>query len=96
MVRPPAAAICDLLVLGGLGDLEKFLGTIRGPKRAKDTKKWIFLVAVRGETPADQICLHAECGRSEPCLGSRVPLGPEKRARGGGGAFCRLGTSSVC
>ena len=30
MARPPAAASCDLLVLGGLGDLEKFHGTGTG------------------------------------------------------------------
>ena len=44
MVQPPAAAIRDLLVLGGLGDLEKFRGPVRGPKRGKNAKKWIFPV----------------------------------------------------
>ena len=77
MVQPPAAAIRDLLVLGGLGDLEKFGGPVRGPKWVKNAKKWIFLVlgAVLGETPADQICLHAKCGPAEPSLGSHVSLG---------------------
>ena len=78
MVRPPAAATRDLLVLGGLGDLEKFCGSVWGPKLANNTKKWIFPVlgAVLGETPADQICLRAQCGPSELCLGTHVSLGP--------------------
>ena len=44
----------------------------QGPKRAKNARQWIFPVlgAVLGETPADQILLHAKCGPSEPCLGS--------------------------
>ena len=44
MVRPPAVAIHDLLVLGGPGDLEKFRGPVQGPKLAKNGKKWIFPV----------------------------------------------------
>ena len=44
MVQPPAVALCDLLVLGGLGDLEKFRSPIQGPKLAKNAKKWIFPV----------------------------------------------------
>ena len=78
MFRPPAAAIRDLLDLGGLGDLEKLGGPIRGPKQAKNGKKWIFPVlgAVLGYMPPDQSCLHAKCGPSEPCLGSHVSLGP--------------------
>ena len=58
--------------------MEKFCGPAWGPKRAKPAKKWIFpgLGAVLGETPTNQICLHAECGPSEPCLGSHVSLGP--------------------
>ena len=67
--------------------LEKFCGLVWGPKRAKKAKKWNFPVwgAVLGETPADQICLHAECGPSDPCLRSHVPLGSEIRAQWGGG-----------
>ena len=42
MVRPPAAAIRDLLVLGGLGDLEKFRGPVRGPKQAEKRQKVDF------------------------------------------------------
>ena len=42
MVRPPAAAIRDLLVLGDLGDSEKFRHPIRGPKRAKNAEKVDF------------------------------------------------------
>ena len=86
MVRPPAAAIRDLLVLRGLRDSEKFRGPVQGPKRAKNSKKWIFPVlgAVLGETPADQICLRAKCGPSEPCLGSHVSLGPGIWPFGGG------------
>ena len=56
MVRPPAAAIRDLQVLGGLGDFpDKF--RVRGPKLANNATKWIFPVlgAVLGETPAEQI-----------------------------------------
>ena len=88
--------------LGFRGDSEKFCGQVWGPKRAKNTKKWIFLVlgAVLDETSADQICLHAQCGPTEPCLGSPVSLGPDIWAlRQGLGAissagdrFCRLGT----
>ena len=44
---------CGLLVFGGLGDLEKLRGTIWGPKRAKNAKKWIF--PGLGETPADRM-----------------------------------------
>ena len=44
MVRPPAVAICDFLVLGGLGDLQKFRGPVQGPKLAKNAKKLIFPV----------------------------------------------------
>ena len=78
MVWPPAAAIRDLLVLGGLGDLEKFFGPVLGLKRGKTAKKWIFPVwgAVLGLMPPDQSFLHAKCGPSEPCLGSHVSLGP--------------------
>ena len=82
--------------------MEKFRGPIRGPKRARNAKKSIFPVlgAVLGEMPADQICLHAKCGPTEPCLGSQVSLGSEIRVLLGGlGAilsvgdrFCLLGT----
>ena len=55
MIRPPAAAIRDLLVFGCLGDLEKFRSPIRGPKQAENAQKWIFtaLGAVLDETPAE-------------------------------------------
>ena len=54
-----AAAIRDVLVFGCLGHLEKFRGPVRGPKRVKNAKKWIFpdLGAVLDETPADQLLL---------------------------------------
>ena len=59
--------------------MEKLCGPVRGPKLAKNAKKWICLGlgAVLGETPAGQICLHAKCGPSEPCLGSHVSPGSE-------------------
>ena len=56
--------------------------------------------AVLGETPADQISLHAKCGPSELCLGSHVFLESEIQAllgglgaiSSGGDRFCLLGT----
>ena len=97
MFRPSATAIRDLLVLGGLADFEKFRVPVRGPKRAKNGKKWIFPVfgAVLGETLADQICLHVKCGPCEPCLGSHVSLGPGTWGRGGA-LLRQFGTGSVC
>ena len=48
--------ILDLLVFGGLGDLDKFRGR-PGPQTGQKAKKWIFPVlgAILGETPADQV-----------------------------------------
>ena len=70
--------IRNLLVSGGLGDIEISQprpGPETGQKRQKvDVPD---LGAVLGETPTDQMCLRAKCGPSEPCLGSRVSLGPE-------------------
>ena len=53
MVRPPAAAIRNVLVLGRLGDSEKFRGPVQGLKLANNAKKWIFPVlgTVLGELP---------------------------------------------
>ena len=92
MVRPPAAAIRHLLVLGGLGDFKKFRGTGRGPNGSKTPKKWIFPVlgAVLDDTPADQICLHAKCRHNVPCLTSHVPLRPGIWPFGGGEAGGRF------
>ena len=59
MVRPPAAAIHNLLGFGGLGDLEK-IHAPRGPKQAKNAKKWIFpRVGGRSERNARQTILIA-------------------------------------
>ena len=70
--------------------------------KAKIAKKAIFPVlgAILDKTRAEQICLHADCGPSESCLGSHVSPASEMRALGGGlGAissvedrFCLLGT----
>ena len=98
MVRPPAAAIRDLLVLRGLGDLEKFRGPVRGQKRAKNSKKWIF--GSWGPFWARRPPTKFVCGPSEPCLGSHVSPGSEIRALWGGlgvissvgDRFCLLGT----
>ena len=101
-IGPPTAAIRDLLGLGGLRDLQKFRGPVRGPKLAGNTKKWIspVLGVVLGETSADQICLRANYGPSGPCLGSHVFLGPGiwpfwgalGAISSGRDRFCRLGT----
>ena len=76
-VRVAQFSYCD-----GVGWCLGFFPAIR----AKDAEKWIFPVlgAALGETPADQICLHARGGPSEPCLGSHVSLGSEIRALWGG------------
>ena len=42
MGRPLAAAIRNLLVLGGLVDLQKFRSPVRGLKRAKNAQKVDF------------------------------------------------------
>ena len=63
MVRPPAAAIRDLLAFGGLGDLEKFCG------QRHQKVDFPGLGAVLGETSADKVCFRAKCGPSEvPCV----------------------------
>ena len=71
----------NLLTLTTLGGstrvISRNFAAAWGPKRAKNAKKWIFpaLRAVLGEAPAGQICLHAKCGPSEPCLASLVSPG---------------------
>ena len=42
MVRPPSAAIRDLLVLGGLGDLEKICDPVQGPEKGQKRQKVDF------------------------------------------------------
>ena len=53
-----------------MGDLEKFCGSVQGPKEAEKCQNWIFplLAAVLDETSTDRICLHGQCRPSEPCL----------------------------
>ena len=94
MVRPPAVTIRNLLVLGGLGDIEKFCGPVRarnGPKTAKSgfSRSWGPFWARRPPTKFD---LRAICGPSKPCLGSHVSLGPGIWPFGGGlGAVSSVG-----
>ena len=89
--------IRELLVFGGLGDLEKFRGLVWGPKRAKNTKKWFFLVlgSVLGETSADQIRSHAKRGPSESRLGSHVSLEPVSTGSPGEGGDHFIGWGPV-
>ena len=54
MVRPPVARIRDLRVLGGVGELEKFRGPIRGPKRAKNAQK-VDLAGLWGRSGQDAL-----------------------------------------
>ena len=70
MVRPPAVAIRDLLVFGGLGDLEKFCSPVWDPK-----VDFPGLLGRSGRNSRGLNLPHAECRASEPRLGSDVPLG---------------------
>ena len=83
---PPAAAIRNLLVLGGLEDLEKFDGR-PGPKTGqKHRKKWIsrswgpFLA----KRPPNKFDCMLNVGAVNPGWGPMCPLGSEIRALCGG------------
>ena len=93
MVWPPAAAICDLLLFGGLG--KNFCGPVRGPKRAINTKKWNspVLGPFWAKRPLTKFDCMLNADPMNPVWGPTCPRDPRHSRLGGraGGHFVGWG-----